>query len=150
MKLSKTIQRRVILEELRKRPVHPTAEELYRSVHKRLPKISLGTVYRNLNLLADAGLLTRMDNAGRRSRFDGNPHPHPHLSCERCGAVEDFSVDPAISESLEKNLSACLNDRAIRYHLEFRGLCRRCALESAEKNTPAPDMKENTPEENCK
>lgn len=134
MKLSKTIQRRVILEELRKHPVHPTAEELYRAVHKRLPKISLGTVYRNLNLMAGAGLLARVGNSGSGTRYDGNPDPHPHLCCEHCGAVEDFSVEPALFQSLERHLIACLDGRAVRYYLEFRGLCRRCQLELAEED----------------
>lgn len=133
MKLSNTIQRRVILEELKKTTSHPTADELYRFVHRRLPRISLGTVYRNLSLLADAGLLMRMEVAGRQTRFDGNPVPHFHLSCSCCGAVEDLpDSDPRFARATEI-LDECLDERIRAYRVEFSGLCRKCAARKAER-----------------
>ena len=76
-----TRQRRVILEELRKLTSHPTAPALYEVVRRRLPRISLGTVYRNLELLARAGFIQRLDLQGAEARFDGNPEHHYHVRC---------------------------------------------------------------------
>ena len=76
MKLSNTVQRRVIMDELRALKTHPTADELYRIVRIRLPKISLGTVYRNLSILAESGMIRRLDSAGRQTRFDADISPH--------------------------------------------------------------------------
>ena len=85
-----TPQRRVILEELQKTSSHPTAAELYAKVRRRLPRISLGTVYRNLDLLAEMGKIQKLDLAGGETRFDGNPEPHCHMRCVRCGRVDDL------------------------------------------------------------
>ena len=67
-----TRQRQVILEELQKLQSHPTAAALYEIVRRRVPKISLGTVYRNLELLARTGLIRKLEFAGAEARFDGN------------------------------------------------------------------------------
>ena len=71
-------QRAVILEELRKLKSHPTADELYSIVRERLPRISLGTVYRNLDFLADSGEIRRLEAAGSTKRFDGDISNHQH------------------------------------------------------------------------
>jgi len=70
-KLKMTKQRRVIVEELKKLKTHPTATLIYELVRKRLPRISLGTVYRNLDLLAEAGIIQKLETAGTQKRFDG-------------------------------------------------------------------------------
>ena len=76
-----TRQRDVILGELRNSLTHPTATELYDLVRRRLPKISLGTVYRNLDLLARMGIIQRLEMAGAETRFDGDRRPHDHIRC---------------------------------------------------------------------
>ena len=76
-----TNQRRIILEELRKVDTHPTVDELYTIVKARMPHISLGTVYRNLDLLAEMGEVLKMDSAGNMRRFDGRVEPHRHVRC---------------------------------------------------------------------
>ncbi|MDR2745258.1 MAG: transcriptional repressor, partial [Desulfovibrio sp.] len=74
-----TRQRSVILEELRKVDTHPTADELYTIVRVRLPHISLGTVYRNLEYLVAAGEIARLESAGTSMRFDGDVSGHQHV-----------------------------------------------------------------------
>ena len=76
-----TNQRRVILEELRKVDTHPTVDELYTIVKARMPHISLGTVYRNLDLLTETGEVLKLDSAGSMRRYDGRTEPHRHVRC---------------------------------------------------------------------
>src|SRR5574340_808335 len=85
----RTRQREVILEELQKVKSHPTAVGLHDLVRRRLPKISLGTVYRNLELLAKAGVIRKLETAGAEARFDGNAGQHHHIRCVGCGRVDD-------------------------------------------------------------
>ena len=70
--LRMTYQREIILEELKKTKTHPTADELYTTVRQRIPHISLATVYRNLETLANSGLVRKLEVIGRQKRFDGN------------------------------------------------------------------------------
>ncbi len=127
-RMNNTIQRRIILEELRSLKSHPTVDELYRIVRMRLPQISLGTIYRNLSLLEESGKVRRI-MSGRLARFDGDLSDHSHLCCEGCGAVEDFS--PELSDSLKDALASCLQGRVRTYRLEYTGFCRACM----ERNT---------------
>ena len=90
-----TRQRTVILEELRKLTCHPTADELCDIVRRRLPHISLGTVYRNLDHLAEEGIVLRLDMAGKSKRYDGNIQPHQHVCCIYCGRVADVPTQRA-------------------------------------------------------
>ena len=90
----KTRQRQVILEELQAVTSHPTAVELYQLVRRRLPRVSLGTVYRNLDLLARMGLIEKKEHSGGEARFDANTAQHDHLRCVRCGRVDDLPTPP--------------------------------------------------------
>ncbi len=130
-KVNNTIQRRVILEELRRLKSHPTADELFRLVRIRLPKISLGTVYRNLALLEEHGLIRSL-TVGRLTRFDGELSVHSHLCCESCGAVEDFLPD--FSAEAEAALASVLRGRVRGYRIEYTGFCRSCAEQKAGNN----------------
>ena len=117
-----THQREVILEELRKLKTHPTADELYDIVKRRLPRISLATVYRNLELLADLGLIQRLEVAGRAKRYDGNPRNHYHVRCLRCGRVGDVKVGATFSP--EEVVAEGFEIRGFR--VEFEGICENC------------------------
>jgi len=88
-------QRSLILSELRKVTSHPTADEVYDMVRRIMPRISLGTVYRNLDLLVERGMVLRLGAPGGQRRFDGNAEPHPHLRCVVCSRVEDIHLDIA-------------------------------------------------------
>lgn len=119
-----TCQRRTILAELRKIPCHPTADALYQRVRRRLPHISLGTVYRNLELLSRQGELMVIDQAGGQRHYDGNPKPHFHARCERCGCVADVkSVEP---EALLSSVTDAAGFKLSGVRLEFVGLCDKC------------------------
>jgi len=118
-----TLQRRVICETVRSSRIHPTAERVYDQVRRRLPRISLGTVYRNLQLLVSEGEL-RVWSSGGRARFDGDLSDHDHFICEACGLLLDLER-PTAALSTEKRLRARgheVNDRV----LDFIGLCRDC------------------------
>ncbi|NNK14655.1 MAG: transcriptional repressor, partial [Desulfofustis sp.] len=80
-----TPQRQVILEELAKVKTHPTANEVYDMVRKRLPRIGLGTVYRNLELMADNGMILKLEVGGSQKRFDATTDLHYHIRCTGCG-----------------------------------------------------------------
>jgi Fur family ferric uptake transcriptional regulator len=124
-----TRQRRIILEELNKLHTHPTACEVYELVRKRIPKISLGTVYRNLEILSESGMIQKLEIAGTQKRFDGVITNHYHVRCTKCGRVADVPV--ALISKIDK-IAAEASDFEILWHrLEFGGLCPSCAANLA-------------------
>ena len=118
-----TKQRAVILEALRSVRTHPTADEIYGLVRKKMPRISLGTVYRNLDLLASSGEIRRLDRAGVQKRFDGDLTPHQHVRCENCGSVGDVFPPLPLPDTSKANLSGFYIKKA---EVEFIGLCATC------------------------
>ncbi len=120
-----TRQRAVILEELRKTKTHPTADELYSIVRERLPRISLGTVNRNLDFLADSGEIRRLEAAGSTKRFDGDISRHQHVRCIQCGRigdVMDMHEAPSVEGMNVEGFSSVLSSR-----IEYDGICSACA-----------------------
>lgn len=119
-----TRQRQVLLEELCKVRSHPTADELYQMARKRLPRISLGTVYRNLELMAEHGMIQKLEVGGTQKRFDGNAGSHYHVRCLKCGRVDDLDME------LELDMEELARQRTgftiLRHSLEFSGLCPYC------------------------
>ncbi|MBW2321808.1 MAG: transcriptional repressor [Deltaproteobacteria bacterium] len=89
-----TKQRQVILEELRQLKTHPSADEIYKVVRRRLPRISLGTVYRNLEVLAKMGEIQKLELSGSIKRYDWNTNKHYHIRCVRCDRVDDAPIAP--------------------------------------------------------
>lgn len=122
-KLRMTKQRRVILDELRKVKTHPTADEVYELVRRRLPRISMGTVYRNLDLLSESGVIRKLD-IGPQRRFDGDTTEHYHVRCAGCGRVGDIHTGPIAG--LDEFIKNGLEFDIIGYRLEFMGICRSC------------------------
>jgi len=118
-----TNQRRIILEELKSVKTHPTADELYGMVRQKMPRISLGTVYRNLEVLSSLGLVRKLENAAGQKRFDGDVSPHHHIRCETCGKVGDIFDAPDIS-GIELEVST--EFRITGVSLEFSGVCPQC------------------------
>ena len=119
----KTRQRQVILEELQAVTSHPTAVELYQLVQRRLPRVSLGTVYRNLDLLRRMGLIERLENSGGEARFDANTSQHDHLRCLHCGRVDDVTTPLELARPEDHDLHGY---EVIGHRLEFIGICPRC------------------------
>lgn len=138
-KLRMTRQREVILEELRKVDTHPSADEVYEMVRKRLPRISLGTVYRNLEILSDSGAIQKFEPGSTLKRFDGNASEHSHIRCIRCGRIADLPTAPAFEIDL-KQVDAT-DFEIIGHRLEFLGVCPQCSSQSkpAAEQSPQSD-----------
>ena len=117
-------QRETIREYLMSTKSHPTADMVYEYVRSIYPNISLGTVYRNLNLLAEQGIIVKLAGGEGSDRFDGNTEPHYHFRCRKCGCVSDLNIS-----SLEhiNTLAAVDFDGIIEGHVVmFYGVCREC------------------------
>ncbi len=125
-----TTQRQIILEELGKVTSHPTANEVYDMVRKRLPRIGLGTVYRNLELMSDTGMILKLEVGGTQKRFDATVDPHYHIRCLSCGKVDDIDI-PMITDinaiAAEKSKYQILG-----HHIEFTGVCSECSSNEQE------------------
>ncbi len=125
-KLRMTKQRQVILEELRKVKTHPTADDMYQMLRLRMPKISLGTVYRNLEILSETGIIQKLDVGGTQKRFDADISIHSHVRCMDCGRVADISVSP--NYDLAAEAQKITDFEIYRHRLEFSGLCPECQM----------------------
>lgn len=119
-----TTQRQVILEELSKVKTHPTASELYDMVRKRLPRIGLGTVYRNLELMAESGIILKIEVGGTQKRFDATTDNHYHIRCSSCGRVDD--IDVPVIEELAVQAATSSSYLILGHHVEFTGICSAC------------------------
>jgi len=122
--LRMTHQREIILDELHRSKTHPTADELYERIKKKLPRISLATVYRNLEILSGAGAIKKLEISGRQKRFDWDPHDHDHVYCTQCQRVDNIPTPdapvPYVAPTMEKGY------RITGYRIEFFGLCPKC------------------------
>ena len=119
-----TRQRKVILDVLEKSDRHPTVDELYELVRKKLPRISIATVYRNLEALSDAGMVQKLEFAGCQKRFDKTVINHYHIRCLDCGKVEDLPPEP--SEGLQEEFVPETKYEIVGFRLEFMGYCPDC------------------------
>lgn len=126
-----TKQRKLILEILRGTRTHPTADWIYQQARKVIPDISLGTVYRNLRLLREAGEIMELDFGSTFSRFDGNPLNHYHFVCRKCGRIYD--LDLPLQDRLEEEVRRA--GYTVEHHrLEFYGRCPQCTREAEERH----------------
>ena len=121
-----TRQRAVILDALRSVRTHPTADEIYGMVRRKLPRISLGTVYRNLDLLSSSGEIGKLERSGLQKRFDGDITPHRHVRCEVCGKVGDI-FSPIPVPELGKDAVPGFSITGVE--VEFLGLCDECRVQ---------------------
>lgn len=131
--LRMTCQRQIILEELEKVTNHPTADEVYQMVRRRLPRISLGTVYRNLEILSQNGMIQKLELGGTLRRFDGNVENHCHVRCERCGRVDDLHEMGSI-DGLTERAQQMTDYRLLGHQLAFQGICPECARQETMSN----------------
>lgn len=128
-----TVQRKVILEELSKVCSHPTADEIYTMVRKKLPRISLGTVYRNLDLLTENKQIIKLESAGSTRRYDANLAPHSHVRCLCCGSVDDIFSTPFTQENTPLFLEN--GYKVLELRVEYDGICPKCQHISKAKTT---------------
>ena len=124
LNLRMTRQRKVIVEELRKVNTHPSADEIYEMVRKRLPRISLGTVYRNLEILSKNGKIQKLELGCKLKRFDGIADNHYHIRCLHCDRVVDAPAD--FDVAVNHDLKSVTDFKIIGHRLEFIGICPDC------------------------
>lgn len=117
-------QRELILKTLKENPVHPTADFIYELLRKELSSISLATVYRNLNQLAENGIIKKVPGLDGSIHFDHSIHPHYHFICTKCNKVYDvpYDVAPNPAEKLYERTGLT----AESCDLSFKGICKDC------------------------
>ncbi len=120
-----TTQRQIILEELGKVTSHPTANEVYDMVRKRLPRIGLGTIYRNLELMAESGIILKLEVGGTQKRFDATVKAHYHIRCTSCGKVDDIDIE--VQKEIDEIAARSCNYKILGHHIEFSGICDDCS-----------------------
>ena len=119
-----TRQKAAILEILRSVDSHPTAEWIYQEARKKIPGLSMGTVFRNLNQLRENGEIIELNYGSSQSRFDGRHENHYHFCCTNCGKIIDLPM-PLI-KSIEHKAKAAGDFMITGHRLEFYGLCAEC------------------------
>jgi Fur family peroxide stress response transcriptional regulator len=119
-----TKQKRVVLSILQNTDTHPTADWIYQEARKVLPDISLGTVYRNLNLLRDLNIIKELNYGSGQSRYDGNASNHYHFVCEKCKRILD--LDLPLIEGLDEQINKDYDLEVFCHRMEFYGLCKSC------------------------
>ena len=115
-------QRELVMQTVQNLCDHPTAEEIYDAAVKECPGLSLGTVYRNLNSLVEAGRVRRVSIPGRADRFDHTLCWHSHLYCTACGGVVDADVDEKQVMKLVRSQKGVVQDCAV----VLLGVCEEC------------------------
>lgn len=123
-KYRKSKQRDAIFENLMGRKDHPTADTLYFDLKQDFPDLSLGNVYRNLNILVEQGVIQRLDLGSTFNRFDGNAAPHSHFICKKCSGVSDVDLDFPLDMNIVSDRD--IREAAESYKLDFFGFCSDC------------------------
>ncbi len=103
---------------------HPTAARVHETLQEELPRLSLGTVYRNLEILVSEGKIEAVSTPHGPTRYDGNPSPHHHFICEGCGGIEDIEL--RLPAGLTERVRRKYRVTATRVRVDFYGLCRSC------------------------
>ena len=117
-------QREMIVNLVKRTKSHPSAEWVYTEVKKKVPNISLGTVYRNLKLLQSRGEVAEISCEGDEFRFDGNTGLHYHITCQKCGKISD--VDGYIIKGVENKVSSLTGYQITTHCIGFKGVCPEC------------------------
>lgn len=107
---------------------HPTAAEVYEEIRRDYPQISLGTVYRNLGMMAGDGEILRLSFSGAPDRFDPNTHEHYHVACSRCGRIfdTDRTFPSALIAQLDRAVEESTGVRVENHTMIFTGICTAC------------------------
>lgn len=133
--LRSTRQRAIILEVLKGTSLHPTADWIYHRVRRTRPNVSLGTIYRNLNLLKEKGLINELKFGKNTSRYDGKFSPHHHIFCIHCGKLEDVSCN--LHADFNKSVEKTSGYKIVAHQLEFNGICPDCLKTEKKKRSAA-------------
>jgi Fur family peroxide stress response transcriptional regulator len=125
-----TKQRRVVYDTIKNTYSHPTADWVFEQVRHSLPKVSLGTVYRNLGVLKEEGLVQEIYGNDRRAHYDADISPHAHFSCESCDQIIDVRNVKTIDWKTLKDLVGCeVDDQKVI----FAGRCAGCRQQEPKK-----------------
>jgi len=119
-----TPQRHAILEYLLTTMSHPTADEIYKALEKDFPNMSVATIYNNLRLFKEAGLVRELTYGDASSRFDANMSDHYHVICRRCGKITDFNYPPLVE--VEREAARKTGFQVDSHRMEVYGLCADC------------------------
>ena len=122
-------KRDAILQYLQSVTDHPSAEKVFTQLKAQIPDLSMGTVYRNLNLFKQQGLAITVATVNGVERFDGNTEPHVHFICQQCNAVIDL-MDMTVPDALKSVAENSCGGQVAECQLSFTGICQDC-LKSA-------------------
>lgn len=123
----------MILSVVRSTMEHPTAAWVHAQARRKLPRIGLGTIYRNLERLAAEGLIREIRGLPGPARFDGNVERHYHIRCLGCGRVNDLPI--GVTKRLEVEAARATDFVILGHAVEVQGLCRGCRDEAAHERT---------------
>ncbi len=118
-------QREHIYKLLQNTDKHPTASWIYDQLKPEFSNLSMGTVYRNINILLDQNLIQKIEAGSSFDRYDANTEHHYHFLCNECGAIDDIPVE--LFETLNEEVSQSTGYRVEGHRLDFYGICPECA-----------------------
>lgn len=124
MKKRNTIQGQLVLNAVKHLSNHPTADDVYSYVEKLYPNISKATVYRNLNSLAEDGMLTKISVPDGADRFDHTLEKHYHIKCMECKEFMDLDLD--YMRELDDKVSQLSGCKILSHDIAFKGICPKC------------------------
>jgi Fe2+ or Zn2+ uptake regulation protein len=127
MEYRRSKQRDTILTFLKNTRIHPTADWIYLELKKKIPNISLGTVYRNLQVLEEMGEIQKIPGENT-FRYEAKIDPHYHLICEKCGTMVDFEMPHY--ELINKDAEKMSAFKIARHRIDFYGICSKCQNKS--------------------
>jgi Fur family peroxide stress response transcriptional regulator len=136
MNLRNSRQRQRILEILKATDAHPTADWVYKKLKDEIPGLSLGTVYRNLNVLTDQGHIQKLPFGSTFDRFEAQLSPHYHLVCEQCGLIKNFTMPHPVD--INKQAEKTSRFKIFRHRIDFFGVCEKCRKVNKTKNPIKP------------
>lgn len=119
-----TPQRHAILDFLMESMTHPTADEIYRALEPRFPSMSVATVYNNLKMFMESGMVRELTYGDSSSRFDANVSEHYHVICEDCGKIEDFMYPSLVDVEHVAEEATGFQVKGLR--MELYGVCETC------------------------
>jgi Fur family peroxide stress response transcriptional regulator len=128
-----TPQRAAVLEVLRAEPEqHPDAHAIYRAVRRLLPQVSLGTIYRTLSVLKEAGLIRELEYGSSLSRYELADTPHYNIICVDCGRISNIHLPPF--DDLAERVAAETPYEVLAHRLEFYGRCPDCQRQRVDRS----------------
>ena len=125
-------KREAILQTICGTKTHPSAEWVYNDLKEEYPNLSLGTVYRNMGMFKEMGLIQSVGHVNGQERFDGNVKPHPHFICSECSAVEDID-DIDYNQQADLQIEKSHGHEVFHHKIYFYGVCNKCKAKKKEE-----------------